>query len=177
MNIKSLRLGIDKEIYQASSDDICKKVMSTQQYQNAKNVMAYCPINGEVDTSLILNDCLKNKKLILPKTNIETKEIIPRTVDSAANMDFGVYGILEPNDACAQISIDEIDLVIIPLVAFDANGSRIGYGGGYYDRFLPTGGFFKLGIAFSLQQVENIETHDNDIKLDMVITEKDVFTF
>lgn len=176
--MKNLRLGIDKEIYQAYSDNICKKVMQTEQYKNAKNIMAYCPVNGEVDTSLILNDCLKNKTLILPKTDINKINILPCVLLNPAQLNEGAYGILEPSEECRQISMDEIEMVIIPLIAFDKHGSRLGYGGGYYDRFLSEeNDIFKLGIAFSLQQADEIDAESHDAKLDMVITEKDIFTF
>ena len=90
----------------------------------------------------------------------------------------GAYRIMEPDDNCDKLQHENIDIVIIPLVAFDNSGTRLGYGGGYYDRLLKNmQKTKKIGIAFSLQQLDSIERENHDVKLDMVITEKKTFNF
>ena len=167
-----------KDLYQAYSDTICLKIMNMDEYTKAVTVMAYCPVNKEVDTSLLLEDCIDSKQLALPKTDVKSKSITPCLVSSLSDLTEGSYMIMEPNEGCKEIEKQEIELIIIPLVAFDKKGNRLGYGGGYYDRLLkemPKAK--KIGIGFSMQEVESIEKQEHDVGLDMVITEKKTFNF
>ena len=176
--VKKLRLDIKKDLYQAYSDTICLKIMNMDEYAKADTIMAYCPINNEVDTSLLLQDCVENKHLALPKTELSSKTIMPCLVETLSDLKEGAYRIMEPDDNCDKLQHENIDIVIIPLVAFDNSGTRLGYGGGYYDRLLKNmQKTKKIGIAFSLQQLDSIERENHDVKLDMVITEKKTFNF
>ncbi len=87
----------------------------------------------------------------------------------------GKYGILEPASIDRSLTIPEaaklIDLWIIPLVAFDENCRRLGYGGGYYDRFLEHAKGHRLGIAFDFQKAENLNCESHDITMDGILTE------
>lgn len=175
---KQARFDISKELYQAYSDTICLKLMNLDEYIKADNVLAYCPINNEVDTSLLLEDCITSKTLSLPRTDIETINIIPCLVHNLSDLKVGAHDILEPNENCDTLDKNKIDIVVVPLVAFDKKGTRLGYGGGYYDRFLgDLDSCKKIGIAFSVQELEQIEKEDHDVKLDMIITEKKIFKF
>jgi len=175
---KEKRLDIKKELYQAHSDTICLKLMNLDLYEKASFIMAYCPINNEVDTSLLLDECLETKKLALPRTDIIKKTITPCEVHSLADLKIGAYNIFEPNENCTKAAIDKIDIVVVPLVAFDKKGTRLGYGGGYYDRMLAKmPNCKKIGIAFSFQEMDSIKSEDHDVELDMVITEKKIFNF
>lgn len=175
---KQLRLDINKELYQAYSDNICKKLMELDEYVNANTVLAYCPISNEVDTSLILEDCIKNKVLALPRTIIAENKIIPSAVNNMSDLHEKAYSIMEPKENCSEVNLYDINLIVVPLVAFDKYGTRLGYGGGYYDRLLSkTQNCKKVGIAFSLQELNYIKSEAHDIKLDVIITEKKVFNF
>ncbi len=175
---KKLRLDIKKDLYQAYSDTICLKIMNMDEYARANTVMAYCPINNEVDTSLLLEDCIESKKLALPKTDAVNKTIMPCLVKSLADLKEGSYRIMEPSDSCEILQNEEIDLIIIPLVAFDKRGTRLGYGGGYYDRLLKNmQNVKKIGIAFAVQELDSIPKEEHDVRMDMVITEKKTFNF
>jgi 5-formyltetrahydrofolate cyclo-ligase len=84
----------------------------------------------------------------------------------------GRFGLDEPIERSAA-RLDGLDLVVLPLAAFDTNGNRLGYGKGFYDRFLselsPT--VLRVGLGFDLQEVDRIETHDRDQPLDIIVTE------
>ncbi len=175
---KEKRLDIKKELYQAYSDTICLKLMNLDIYEKASLIMAYCPINNEVDTSLLLDECLEAKKLALPRTDINKKTITPCEVHSLADLKMGAYNIFEPGENCSKAAIDKIDIIVVPLVAFDKKGTRLGYGGGYYDKLLAKmPDCKKIGIAFSFQEMDSIQRENHDIELDMVITEKKIFSF
>lgn len=177
-SVKQARLDISKDLYQAYSDTICLKIMNLDKYIKADTVMAYCPVNHEVDTSLLLEDCIADRKLVLPKTDKKSNTIIPCYVDSLSDLIEGAYSILEPKDGCETAKLKDIDIIIVPMVAFDKKGTRLGYGGGYYDRLLKDmKDSIKIGIAFSLQELESIKKEDHDIDLDVIITEKKIFNF
>jgi len=175
---KQARLDITKDLYQAYSDTICLKLMNLDEYIKAENILAYCPINNEVDTSLLLEDCIQSKILALPRTDTKNINIIPCLVNSLSDLEIGAHSIMEPNEGCETLDKNKIDIVIVPLVAFDSKGTRLGYGGGYYDRFLKDMSHCKkIGISFAVQEAEHIDRQDHDIKLDMIITEKKTFKF
>lgn len=174
--IKKLRENIDKDIYDLHSEMICEKLLKLKQYVNANSILAYYPINNEVDTLILLNHIIENKTLSLPKTDITTNSIQAKTITDLNRLKVGAYSIMEPKASCKNTDLDRIDLVIIPLVAFDKKCARLGYGGGYYDRLLSKMPHcMKIGLAFELQKVDHILSDSHDISLDIIITEKNTY--
>lgn len=149
---------------------IASSLMSQKFYKEAKTIMVYISYNGEVDTHRLIEKMLSDeKKLCAPKCI--SKEIMEsRAFDSLDDLCVGAYGILEPEGEIVK----DIDLVIVPGVAFNEDLHRIGYGAGYYDRFL---GFFSgvtCGLFYEIQK--NDFKHDkNDKQLDYIITEKNIY--
>jgi len=136
--------------------------------------MVYCDFRGEVGTGPLLNACRRQgKDLVLPVTVRRPRQLIPRRVDRAEGLVRGEYGIWEPSPDCPAVDPATVDLVVVPGVAFDPLGNRLGYGAGYYDRFLrrvrpdcPA-----CGLAFEFQVVSWIPASPTDVPLDFVVTE------
>ena len=85
------------------------------------------------------------------------------------------FGILEPDKSKSiLINKNNIDVIIVPLVGFDANKNRLGHGGGYYDRYLVGYKGLKIGVGFSIQKLDSIETTKNDIPMDIIISENEI---
>ena len=150
---------------------IADKLLNCDIIRNSKNINVYLSFKNEVDTSFLikkLTDCKKN--LSAPVLNGETLKAV--CLNENTGFTFNRYNIKEPQGKVQQ----DIDVVIVPLVAFDGSLTRLGRGKGYYDRFLKETNAFKLGIAFSSQQAERLPCSKLDVKLDAVITEKDIFT-
>lgn len=128
--------------------------------KNAETVMVYSPIDGEVNVDL------KGKTLIFPR--VEGENILP-----VKNGKFftGAYGINEPE---GEEYRGKIDAVTVPMCAFDSEFNRLGFGKGFYDRFLKNRQLLKVGVAYSSQQCSHIDTKDTDIKMDIIVTEKGV---
>ena len=124
--------------------------------------MLYNSIDGEVDVSALLE--LENKTFIFPK--IVGDDIISV---KEGKLNIGKYNIPEPDGTEFN---GQIDAVIVPMCAFDKNNNRLGFGKGYYDRFLKGKNCLKIGVAFSLQEVGQIETKLTDIPMDIIVTEK-----
>ena len=101
--------------------------------------MLYLDFNNEVQTNELINKLLYlNKTVASPITIINNKELIPyQIIDLQESIVIGAYGIREPKkDICNKVEVKDIDVVIVPAVAFDKEGYRLGYGGGFYDRFI-----------------------------------------
>lgn len=155
----------------SASAKICKKAASLPAFQNAKNVMIYLPTGTEVDTSLLLSLCRKTgKKVFAPR--VVNNEIMEAALIDERAFQKGAFGIWEPLGKPA----DSLDLIFVPGVVFDKNRNRIGYGRGYYDRFLRNMDSVTVGLAFSCQIVPILPADAHDIKMDIVITEEGIIS-
>ena len=158
-----------------NSKIISTRVIATKEYQTSKSIGAYYPIGSEVKTFDIIKHSIDNKKEVgLPRvidcTKIEFFKIIE---DSFEKIKFtkGKYGIFE--NSMSSTSIDQMDLLIIPGIAFDLQGNRIGYGKGYYDRLLSSRKVkYIIGLAYEEQVINEIPNNDHDIPVNIIITEK-----
>jgi len=158
-----------------NSKIISNRVIATKEYQTSKSIGAYYPKGSEVKTFDIIKHSINDKKEIgLPRVIDSTKiEFFKIIEDSFEKIKFtkGKYGIFE--NSMSTISIDKMDLLIIPGIAFDLQGNRIGYGKGYYDRFLSsTKAKYIIGLAYETQIINEIPNNDHDIPVDVIITEK-----
>ncbi len=160
-----------KEIYEKSSI-VGEEFLKSEYYKNSRVIMSYVSIKNEVDTGYINGKILiDGKKLILPKTDMETNNIIPLEIKNINELIEGRYGILEPEDNEKNIiDLENIDIVIVPAVAFDKEGYRIGFGKGYYDRFLKEYEGIKIGIAYDFQIIDRVPIESHDMKVDFIIT-------
>ncbi|AOX44317.1 5-formyltetrahydrofolate cyclo-ligase [Spiroplasma sp. NBRC 100390] len=136
--------------------------------QKSKNIAIYYSIKGEVDTILIMQKLLAAKtNVFLPRLvgdDLQFYQITNLTTDLEFNQRYGLY---EPRSTLTLIEKDKIDVIVVPIVAFDQNNFRLGYGKGYYDRFLKNYHKMAIGLAFIEQLVTTplpIEKHDIKIK-------------
>ncbi len=151
---------------------ISLSVLESDLYRKAGSVMLYMPIGNEVSTSLIKMDAEENKKsLYYPVTDEITGEIKAYRVTEKTKFQKGAFSIPEPKGARVA-KPEEIDLVIVPGVAFSKNGARVGFGKGCYDRFLKKTKAKKVGVCYELQLFDSIPEDKNDIRMDYIVTEK-----
>ena len=153
------------------SEAIQKTFLASRDFKSAKTIMLYLPIKNEVGTkSIILQSQKSKKRIFLPC--IEKNEIVPRKFTSFSSLKSGgPFGILEPKSK-SKLSPSKLDLVIVPGVAFDLHGGRIGFGRGYYDRFLKKApNAKKIGLAYDFQVVDHFPKEPHDILVDEIITE------
>jgi 5-formyltetrahydrofolate cyclo-ligase len=157
------------------SNIISRKVLSTKEFKNAQSIGIYYPIRSEVKTFGIIRHSLDTKKTIgLPRVidskRIEFFRIIEKSLEEI-KFTKGKYGILE--NVKSDSILEEMDLLIIPGIAFDLQGNRIGYGKGYYDRFLSSRKVnYIIGLAFENQIIKKIPYTEYDIPVDLLFTEK-----
>jgi 5-formyltetrahydrofolate cyclo-ligase len=148
---------------------IAKSLLSCDKYKFAKSVMVYMTLPNEVSTSLILKDALKQKSLVCVPVTKEEIHLI--AIDKRTPFTLGKFNVPEPKKG---IEIADVDVAIIPMVAYDRSCNRLGHGKGYFDKFLENKKCYKIGIAFSCQEFEKLSVSVNDIKMDMIITEKEI---
>ncbi len=137
---------------------------------NATRIGIYCSTRGEVDTYGLMEHWFWDKhiEIYTPKVDDETMDFF--RITSFKDLSVGVYGILEPTTQ-EKTDPEELDVIIVPIVAFDKHKHRIGYGKGYYDRYLALTPAKKIGIAFSFQETAEISVEPFDVDCDIVITE------
>jgi len=154
---------------------IAKKLFSTVEFQEAKTILFYASFDGEVETFNMMKQARKlGKRIALPKILENQRLFVPVLVEDLENdLVDGPYGIKQPNETLTDmVRLGDIDLVLVPGVAFDRHNNRLGRGAGYYDRFLsdlpsqiPT-----LGLAFDFQVIAILpHQREHDVAVSRVI--------
>jgi 5-formyltetrahydrofolate cyclo-ligase len=160
-------------------------VESLPQFRRAGTLLGYCGFGSEIDTSALLQAALAGgKSLVLPRVDrsLGLLELF-RVRDLQADTAPGSWGILEPVPARTQrVVVDDLDLVLVPGVAFDRTGGRIGYGKAFYDRLLascrdPGRQVDKIAAAFEAQVVDAVPMEAHDVRVDALVTEAGVWAF
>ena len=174
--VLSLRDALPESRRGDQSKVITDSILELPAFRAARVVMAYVSIGSELQTGRLLQAVLDDAKvLVLPKVNKLSHELdLYRVRDLTAELVSGVWGIREPNpELCESISGQESDFILVPGVAFDSEGDRLGYGGGYYDRLLASIAATPVLVAgaFSIQIVAQVPTGPNDRPVDLVVTE------
>ena len=175
--IKALRAGLDMVQYRSLNMSIMTRCLDLDEFKRARTVHVYVSsVNNEADTlGLIYRLLDQEKKVVVPRCAPEPKRLEHIRIESLDELRPSRYGIMEPPfRADREIQPVELDLVIVPLLAFDRGGGRLGFGRGYYDRFLAGCSCPKAGLAYSLQEVERVPREPHDCSLDIIITEKEI---
>lgn len=152
---------------QGDSSIIEVKFWEIPSVYNAEIFMLYYPHKNEVDTTGIIRRLFeKGKTVLLPK--VEGKHIVPVKVENLNRLNTGYAGIKEPSGKPFE---GKIDIIVVPAVAFDIRGYRLGYGKGFYDRFLERKeDTLKIGLAYDFQILDQIPVHQHDVPVDIIIT-------
>ncbi|MEE8450645.1 MAG: 5-formyltetrahydrofolate cyclo-ligase [Thermoguttaceae bacterium] len=160
------------------SGEICHKVLSLPEYVDARTVMCYVDVRDEVRTRPLLSAALNaGKRVVIPYCVAGDRLELFR-MESLDELAVGTFGILEPTDAWRdredrRVDPLELDLIVVPGVAFDRRGGRVGHGRGYYDRLLQQArpDTTLVALAFECQLVEEVPMQPHDVSMDMVVTE------
>ncbi len=160
---------------EAMSVVIQQTFMASREFCGAKIIALYAAVNNEVDTSDVLKQALAGGKLVLLPA-VKGNDLSFRQVTGLSSLKRGAFGIMEPDSNCIVWAPQEADVIVVPGVAFDLAGRRIGYGKGYYDRVLHAlEGTGKLvGFGYEMQLVADISAEPHDVRMDMIVTERRV---
>lgn len=176
------REAIPEEEHKGKSELIQEKLFSDKEFLNAKSVAFFVGIKKEVHTKEMIEHALeKGKRVCVPlccfkKCELEFLEI--NSMEDLEIKEFGNFCLEEPKEECGKVSLEEIDLIIVPGLAFDLKGYRLGYGRGFYDKILGNEEFCgkSIGICFDFQLKEEIPFEEHDVKVHKIVTEERVVT-
>ncbi|MFC2149365.1 5-formyltetrahydrofolate cyclo-ligase [Candidatus Auribacterota bacterium] len=160
------------------SMEIERRFFELDEYKSSKTIMFYVSKGSEVFTHSIIKNALKRgKSCSVPYCGPEGDMLVPAKIKDFGDLVRGRYGVLQPSDeAVSEIEPRLIDMFIVPGVVFDRSGLRIGWGKGYYDRFLGLNAPDKpkVGLAYDLQVINNIKNEEaHDVSVDIIITQKE----
>lgn len=150
---------------------ISSKIMQCQEVIDAKRIMMYYPLPDEVNISSLLDElCDRGKEIYLPKV-ISDEEMSIHRYNGKESLEIGAFGILEPvGDKIGKEILDSIEVAIVPGMAFDRYGNRLGRGKGYYDRFLSlVPNIYTIGVCFPFQIVDVVPSNENDVAMKIVL--------
>lgn len=173
---KNNRKGLsasDREYYDSL---ILENVLKDEKFQDSSTIFIYVSYKDEVDThEIIKNALLLNKKVCVPLIISKKDGMEAIYIDSLDDLEANYMGILEPKyNEENVVKAEDIDVVFLPGLAFDTNGGRLGYGGGFYDRFLKgvENHAVKIALAYKSQIVDYVPMDPLDVKIDYIITNK-----
>ncbi|SFN34929.1 5-formyltetrahydrofolate cyclo-ligase [Proteiniclasticum ruminis] len=164
--------NLDSRYRESASKEILEVLKKQKDYLLAGTIFIYVGQETEVNTTRIIQDALaKGKRVLVPKT-VSLGHMEACEIDSMEDLSPGLHGILEPKDLTYQMDPGKIDIAFVPCVAFTKDGFRLGYGGGFYDRFLPRGRFKRILVAFSEMEEDALPWDVFDEKVHGILTEK-----
>lgn len=176
--IKALKAELKREEIEKLSSQIAKNMIESEVYKNADVIYPYVAYNQEVITDEIIEDAWKNgKKVAVPKVLGDIMEFF--YIESFDELENGYFDIPEPKETKNLAKGSKNVLIIMPGLAFDRDFGRIGYGGGFYDKYLdshPETTFAKVALTYDFQILEHVETEAHDYKVDAIITPTEVIS-
>lgn len=163
---------------------IANKFFESSYYREANNIFIYISYGSEIDTKCIIARALKEgKNIYVPRTEFSTRLMNAVKINNLNNLIESKYGALEPKKDKPFIDPNDLDLIVVPGVAFDRSGGRIGYGAGFYDRYFKRindenkSRIMKLVLAYDFQLIDKVPTDEEDVSVDAVMTEKQFVKF
>lgn len=168
--MNALRADMPAADRRSASEAVCGRILALPAYRDAAAVMAYVAVRGELDLGPVIGRVLADgKALFLPR--VLNPDMAAVRVNSLDELVPGCWGIPEPTGTQTASAAD-IDLILVPGVAFDRACSRMGQGKGYYDRFLGGGHGFALGVCYHAQLLDALRPQGHDAPMDAVLTER-----
>lgn len=173
--ILSLRSNLTEDEAQRRSALIFQNLKKLPIFNSANVIHTYVSSKkNEVDTIEIIKYLFSiGKRVIVPVVDKENKTLIHSELKNLSELKRSTFGLLEPG-VIREVNLDEVDIVIVPAVAVDRKGNRIGFGGGYYDKFLKQINCPKIVLVYEFQVVEEIEPERSDVPVDFIVTENDI---
>ena len=180
MQIKEIVSAMSPQIARVKSQTACESVLALPEYRDARTIMLYLPMPAEADCSGIAKHAWSSGKTVLaPKITWQPREMIAVQIRSLdTDVTSGEYGIPMPAGD-EPWPADKINFVIVPALAFDRRGHRLGRGGGFYDRFLAQGALRAAvcGLGFSEQIVDRLPNHPHDQPMEILVTDREILRF
>ena len=168
--IKNLRMMLSEMEKASAAEEVFAQLEKTAAFMMADNILMYHSLPDELQTVKFLRKWRDRKRFFLPRVNGVNLDILPY---EETRLELGSFHIEEPTGE-DTVDVDDIELMVIPAVAFDRKGNRLGRGKGFYDRLLSTSRATKIGVGYEFQLFDSIPSEPHDVAMDMVITQKTV---
>ena len=166
--IKNLRMMLSEMEKASAAEEVFAQLEKTAAFMMADNILMYHSLPDELQTRKFLQKWHDRKRFFLPRVNGVNLDILPY---EETRLELGSFHIEEPTGDDV-VDVDDIELMVIPAVAFDRKGNRLGRGKGFYDRLLSTSKATKIGVGYEFQLFDDLPSEPHDVAMDMVITQK-----
>ncbi len=173
---RRLRDSLDAEAREKRDTALFLQLSRMPIYRAARTVLLYASIGSEADTWHMIDDCLaRGVRTVLPRVDKEAGKLVLYQIADRAALRPGQFGIPEPeDDDSKRVSPAGLDLALVPALAFDRSGARVGYGKGFYDRLLAECPAVAAGLCFSEQLAGKIPCEPHDRRVQILVTEKGI---
>lgn len=166
--------GLEADYLKESSQTICRRLMGLEAYQKAEAVFCFVGVGREIDTRPILEDCLKRGvRLAVPRCYGQGM-MKALEIHSLEELHPAPFGLLEPRDTALEVMPESIEFAVIPCLAAASSGYRLGWGAGYYDRYLAGTHFPKALLCREIMLMEAIPVESHDVPIETLVTERAV---
>lgn len=165
--IKALRSMLSELERESAAAEVFGRLEATAAFQMADRILMYHSLPDELSTLSFLRKWKNDKRFFLPRVNGVNLDILPY---DESRLELGSFHIEEPQGD-ALVDPDEIELIVVPAVAYDRSGNRLGRGKGFYDRLLATTRATKIGVGYEFQLLDSLPAEEHDVPMDMVITQ------
>ena len=175
---KNIRKNTSAEKRKKDDLKITENFLSLDEYRRCKNLLAYVSTEIEVSTEDIITNSFQVKNVFCPRCVKGTSTMFFYRVENFSQLEKGAYGISEPVEECEKYTDSYADSVcIVPALSYDKSGYRLGFGKGYYDRFLEDFKGIKIGICYESCLSDKLPADRYDINVNILVTEKNVYRF
>lgn len=176
---KQLRRDMDPILKKQYDAAVCKRILDLASFRYSEILLMYSPLKGEIDISPLISEALsQGKRIAFPRCDKDTSTMSYHFIKAISDLEPGAMGILEPrSDLPIYDPVSELTtptLCLVPALVYDRGGYRLGYGKGYYDRFLPEYRGAKIGLIYTDFIVDYVPRGKFDICVDVLVTEKGV---
>lgn len=169
------RKSLDKAEKAKWDKIISEKIIKSDCFKKAEQVLVFSSTDDEFDTRYIIERCRESyKRVFYPRCIDKDGNMSFFKVDSVGDLTFGSFGILEPKETCKKYIPQDNDLVIVPCLSADKQKNRIGYGKGYYDRFLKDFNGVSISPCYDILLEDEIPTDKYDMQINIIVTDKEV---
>ncbi|MBI2077501.1 MAG: 5-formyltetrahydrofolate cyclo-ligase [Euryarchaeota archaeon] len=177
LQFRAARDALGAKARQAAAAEIGRRLAGLDRFAQARRVVLYASYGSEVDTWPLMTAAHEAGRLVaLPR--MEGKELALHEYRPGDTLAANAVGIPEPSVSSPRVKLDAADVVVVPGLAFDRRGHRLGYGGGYYDRLLRTSPHaYRIGLAYAFQLVDRLPSMHHDEPLDAVVTDSGVHVY
>lgn len=166
-----MRAALDDATRQQASERICRHIAAWAIFKRANPIAIYLPMRYEVDLTPLFSSH-PEKKWVVPR--IQPGGLMTFHAYDSGKVVRHAFGMLEPDPGCQSVPAQDIELVLVPGLAFDREGWRLGYGGGFYDRFLSETQGFSTGVTYQIMVQPHIPHLSHDIPMQFLVTERGI---